>query len=84
MDFQQSIAYNIRKNARKENFAKIAKVITVHPGGLYTVELSGGQTINKLNTNSSGFKYTVDQWVTLEHFGGDWIIAGESAQKGGG
>lgn len=84
MDHQLKLSEKIRKGAKRENFAKIAKVTTVHPGGLYTVELSGGQTLNKLNSVSSGFRFSVDQWVTLEFFGGDWVIAGDSAQKGGG
>ena len=72
----------IRKQAQRQNFAKIAKVTVVHLGGLYTVELAGGQTLNMLNS-LSGSKFYVGQWVTLEYLGGDWVIAGEGAQRGG-
>lgn len=78
-----SIHRDISRKAHRENFAKIAVITVIHAGGRYDVELSGGQTMNKLNSISYGSKFYVGQWVTLEYFGGDWVISGESAQRGG-
>jgi hypothetical protein len=82
-DHNEQLAYNIRKQTSMDTFAKIAKVSVVIPGGRYDVELGGGQTLNGLTTVTKN-KYNVDDWVTLEFFGGDWVIAGMGSQKGGG
>lgn len=80
--FSKYIHHINKKIAKRENFARIAKVTEVHPGGCYTVETPGGQTLNQLVSTSPDTHF-VDQWVTLEFMGGDYSIAGESAEKGG-
>lgn len=78
----QERARDLDRRAASQNFAKIAKVTSVNVGGLYDVELTGGQALNNVNS-IAGYKLYEGQWVTLEYFGGDWTIAGNSAQRGG-
>lgn len=79
----KEIHRKIQRQAHKELFAKIGVITAVKTGGRYNVELTGGQTIYNLNSVSYGSRFYVGQWVTLEFFGGDYVISGESAQRGG-
>ena len=83
MNYHEKFQQELRRQVQRQNFAKIGKITAVHLGGSYTVELGGGQTLNSLNSIALNSKFYVGQWVTLESFGGDWVIAGEGAQKGG-
>lgn len=82
-DIHGKIQHKLSQSADRQLFAKIAIITAVNTGGRYNVELTGGQEISNLNSISYGSKFYVGQWVTLEFFGGDWVISGESAQRGG-
>lgn len=72
----------VGRETKIDTFSKIAKVTLVQLGGVYDVELSGGQTMNSISCSTNSKCY-VDQWVTLEFFGGNWVIVGDAAQRGG-
>ncbi len=82
-NLNQRLNSRIHRQASVDTFSKMAKVTVVHTGGLYDLELAGGETINNMTTLTS-LKFYVDQWVTIEFLGGSWSIVGDGAQRGGG
>ena len=82
-EFTKGLQRNINRKANNQNFAKIAKITAVLAGGQYDVETSNGVTMNGVVSVAYSIKFQVGQWVTLEFFGGDWVIAGIAAHKGG-
>ena len=82
-NFTKGLQRNVAKKASNQNFAKIAKITAVLPGGIYDVETSNGNPLTGLVNIAYNIKFQVGQWVTLEYFGGDWLIAGIAAHKGG-
>lgn len=72
-----------RYNASLQKFSQNAQIKAVNTGGYYDVVTQGGAIYNNITSSVRGIKFIVDQWVTLEFFGGDWVIAGISAMRGG-
>jgi hypothetical protein len=74
MRTQQSIHYS--------NVAKAVKIIKRSTNGSYEVETLDGLRILNCK-NQTQIKWAADQWGSLEFIGGDWMLTGLSAQKGG-
>lgn len=73
----------LQKAVTIENYSRIAKITAVLSGGYFNVELTSGTPITGVLSQDYSVKWAVGDWVTLEKFGGDWVIVGRAAYKGG-
>lgn len=76
-------AKEARESADMNVFSKPALVLEKTSFGRYTVKLGNGGVMQDIATSNVGAKFKPGDWVTLEYYGGDWVIVGRSATRGG-
>lgn len=76
------LARSTQRYIHMSNVAKACKVVSKDTQGTYTVTSLDGLTYSNVK-NQSGTTWAVNQWVTLEYMGGDYMITGLSSHRGG-
>lgn len=77
-----NLAKATQRYIHMSNVAKAAKILSRNSNGTYSVETLDGLTLNNVK-NQTATKWQEDQWVTAEFMGGDYMITGLSAHRGG-